>query len=151
MDFPRSPNVSSFKLTISWNNTLQGYTEPNESSRGLKVDRKFGLVFSSVLSLFSVLSAVGITFSGNNLAKLVFFFFQVPMIIEITWQEKGREVSCFEGIYSSALYYAFIDHHITMNVNSTLTRWKFFNSIVHLLPTTRFFFQFQGDSRDGFL
>ena len=68
-----------------------------------------------------MLSAVGITFSGNNLAKLVFFF-QVPMIIEITWQEKGREVSCFEGIYSSALYYAFIDHHITMNVNSTLIR-----------------------------
>ena len=44
------------------------------------------------------------------------------MIIEITWQEKGREVSCFEGIYSSALYYAFIDHHITMNVNSTLMK-----------------------------
>ena len=43
-------------------------------SRGIKVDRKLGLVFSLVLSLFSVLSAVGITFSGNNLAKLVFFF-----------------------------------------------------------------------------
>ena len=44
------------------------------------------------------------------------------MIIGITWQEKGREVSGFEGIHLSARYYAFIDNHITMNVNSTLTR-----------------------------